>query len=51
MVVVNGIPAGVGVLGLFSSSVELQEGPNMIDGVAADLVSDSIRPAAGDPKV
>jgi hypothetical protein len=40
-VAVNGTPAEVNVLGLFSANVELQEGPNLIEVLATDLEGNS----------
>lgn len=38
VVTVNGVPAEVDVLGLFSISVTLEEGPNAIEVIASDLL-------------
>ena len=37
MVGVNGIPVAVNALGIFSTTVTLEEGPNFIEVVATDL--------------
>ena len=37
MVGINGIPAEINALGIFSGAVTLEEGPNLIEIVATDI--------------